>query len=82
MRKKARPYTDYLILDFYKEGASIATLDQIVKESKDGDRIEIMTHPAYMDTHILQSSYNMERILELDVLTTWKVPANVNMKLR
>ncbi len=72
---KAKPFSDKLITHFYGEKVSHKTLDDIVANAESGEVIEIMTHPAYIDSIIMKgSSYWRERLKELEVLTTWKVP--------
>lgn len=70
-----QPFSDVIYAGFYKQQATVAYLDTIVSEAKDGQTIEIMTHPAYLDSIILEgSSYNMDRVKEYEVLTNWKLP--------
>lgn len=54
---------------FYGDGASLATIQELL-EQEDGRPIEIMTHPAYLDSGLYHSSsYNLKRIFELEILT-------------
>lgn len=56
--------------EFYKEKASVDGVRRICSACK-ADSIEIMCHPAYADQALYKaSSYNVERTLELDVLTS------------
>jgi predicted glycoside hydrolase/deacetylase ChbG (UPF0249 family) len=56
--------------DFYADGVSIDNIQKILSV-KDVDSIEIMAHPAYVDSILYAgSSYNIGRTKELDVLTS------------
>lgn len=60
---------------FYQAGVTESMLDKIIAEHQHVDSLEIMCHPAYVD-HALkkQSSYVDERVLEAEVLTTYRLP--------
>lgn len=56
--------------DFYNEGATLSRLQEIIAAAA-GDSLEIMCHPAYLDAGLYHaSSYNLQRILELEILTS------------
>jgi len=77
---KTKPFSDVFRGDFYGKDVSVSLLEKIVREGKDGETIEIMTHPAYIDTALLEgTSYCMERAKETDVLLSWDVPKNVQI---
>lgn len=62
--------TDYIVLDFYEQGATIANLQQIIGRHRQGT-LEIMCHPAEPEELIHKiSSYNVWREKELAVLTS------------
>ena len=45
-----------------------------VHKAKGEELAEIMTHPAYLDTYLQNfSSYNLQRIKELEILTSEEV---------
>lgn len=64
--------TDDMSKEFYGENATVEKLIQIMEERKHEDIVlEFMTHPAYLDTTILNaSSYNIDRVKEVGVLTS------------
>jgi len=62
--------TDHFADGFYGEGVTIKNLKQIITHSPKTS-LEIMLHPAYVDTTLYKaSSYHLPRMLELDVLTS------------
>lgn len=61
--------TDCFSADFYGDNVSQEKLMEMI-QSCDGDTMEIMCHPAYVDLPLYQaSSYSVKRIFELDALT-------------
>lgn len=57
--------------DFYNEGVSLENLISILENNLDKDYMELMSHPAYVDSTILRnSSYNTKRAFELEILTS------------
>lgn len=67
------PFTDKLFAGFYKENVTEAYLNDVIGE--DGQTIEVMCHPAHLDTEIYKgSSYHLDRMKEVDVLTSWTLP--------
>lgn len=69
-----RRYSPYkYVSGFFAQTATVDTLIQLLEENKDSD-IEIMTHPGFCDLELYRnSSYNVQRINELDVLCSEKV---------
>lgn len=62
--------TDRFSMDFYREGVSVAGLKRILVQRREGETLEVMCHPAYVDSFLKEnSSYCEERLRELDVLT-------------
>lgn len=60
--------------------ATVETLNAITANAKDGETVEIMTHPAYLDTAIINgSSYTEGRLQEVNVLMNWSVPEDVEL---
>lgn len=54
---------------FYGEDVSVKSLEKII--NKEYELIEVMAHPAYVDSFLLKnSSYNLKRLEELEVLTS------------
>jgi len=75
-----RPFSDVFVGDFFGKGISHELLYGIVEKAKDGQVIEVMTHPAYVDADLLAgSSYNLDRIKETELLMTWDIPKNVRI---
>lgn len=65
--------TDYLHYDFYGETVQAAFLENLIRSTKDGVS-EIMCHPAFLDTWLLErSSYTETRMKELELLTNKNV---------
>ena len=62
--------TDGLEIGFFKDGVSIENLKKLIGNSK-GNSVEVMVHPAVMDSELLEiSSYNHTRSVEKDILTS------------
>lgn len=54
---------------FYDKNVSIETFKKIIE--KQYDIVEVMTHPAYADSFLMESSsYNLKRLEELKILTS------------
>ena len=70
-------------LDFFKaKDKSFDELQNIfLLRNDDYEYAELMVHPAYVDTFLLKnSSYNVERLVELDVLTSDKTKEFIKNK--
>lgn len=62
--------TERFLAHFYGEGATKEHLLHMLDEAIGCDAVEIMCHPAYVDAELLHSSsYNVERVRELAILT-------------
>ncbi|WP_201716916.1 chitin disaccharide deacetylase [Rossellomorea arthrocnemi] len=62
--------TDRFSMGFYGKGVSVERLTRILENRREGETLEIMCHPAYVDSFLKEnSSYCEERLRELDVLT-------------
>jgi chitin disaccharide deacetylase len=62
--------TDRFTMDFYGEGVSVEGLKGILECRSEEETLEIMCHPAYVDSYLkMNSSYCEQRLWELDVLT-------------
>ncbi|WP_341357021.1 chitin disaccharide deacetylase [Rossellomorea sp. y25] len=65
--------TDRFSMDFYGDGVSVEGLKRILDSRDGGETLEIMCHPAYVDSYLkMNSSYCEQRLRELDVLTVIK----------
>ncbi|HBO23295.1 MAG TPA: chitin disaccharide deacetylase [Providencia sp.] len=71
--------TDYFSSDFYGDEITESLFLKILDESKQrGDSsIEVMSHPAYIDNALLKSNYAYQRLIELDVLTSAALKAQI-----
>lgn len=69
--KEMNLLTDRFSMDFYGEGVSVEGLKRILDSRNHGETLEIMCHPAYVDSFLKEnSSYCEQRLRELDVLTS------------
>lgn len=58
-------------VDFYKEGVSLENFERILENLKEDVVCDMMSHPAYLERFIYQlSSYNLNRMEELELLTS------------
>ena len=72
-RKREIVVTDDFTVDFYDKDVSLEKLLEILvnAKKKKTETIELMCHPAFLDSIVYnQSSYNVQRMNELAVLTT------------
>lgn len=69
------------LTDFYGQGATKDNLIRMFDQAKGRDVVEIMCHPAYVDVRLLNgSSYNTERVRELEILTNPEIRTAVGMR--
>ncbi|MDR0248391.1 MAG: carbohydrate deacetylase [Oscillospiraceae bacterium] len=62
--------TDAFEGGFYGEGATVWNLKRLLESREGAGTLEVMCHPAYMDRALyMGSAYNVERALEMDILT-------------
>lgn len=70
--------SDYFDPSFYGSNLSTKTLDEILAKYPSDCTLEIMTHPAFIDQHLLDgSSYNLQRLAEHTILTHYQLPSFV-----
>ncbi len=61
--------TDIFFDDFFGEEVSANYFEQLKMKERDGQSVEVMCHPAYVDEALLSgSSYHIKRAKELDIL--------------
>lgn len=73
-------FSDVLAIDFYGETATFDYFEKLAERYPDGTIVEVMAHPGYLDTSVLNgSSYNVDRVKELEILTTVKLPENIQL---
>lgn len=71
-------FTDVFLHDFYGEGATEDYFEKISSRVHDGQTVEIMCHPGYLDHDILKgSSYASQRVEETRILTSVSLPKNI-----
>lgn len=74
----AASFSDLSLIDFYGEGVTESYFTNLSARIEDGLTVEIMCHPAYLDHVLLNgSSYNVKRLIELEILTTVTLPGNL-----
>ena len=65
---KRQPHAQ-LSMDFYDDGASLASLKKILETIAENGVIDLMCHPAYMDQFLYETtSYSLKRMKELEIL--------------
>ncbi|MEH6938106.1 chitin disaccharide deacetylase [Bacillus sp. JJ664] len=69
------PYSDVFLHEFYGEGATYDYFEKIVSHVQDGQTVEVMCHPGYLDHEVLNnSSYAKDRVTEVEILTSIRLP--------
>jgi predicted glycoside hydrolase/deacetylase ChbG (UPF0249 family) len=73
-------FTDVFLHGFYGEGATYEFFDKLPKLSEDGQTVEVMCHPGYLDSDVLNgSSYALDRVKETEILTTVSLPSEITL---
>jgi chitin disaccharide deacetylase len=76
--KDVEAFSDLCLIDFYRDGVTSNYFHKLTESLEDGKKIEVMCHPAYLDNILLNgSSYTYDRLKELDILTTVKLPEGI-----
>jgi chitin disaccharide deacetylase len=71
-------FSDVFLHDFYGEGATFDYFKNLVTRVRDGQTVEVMCHPGYLDYEILNgSSYAVDRVKETEILTSITLPSNI-----
>ncbi|GGI17335.1 chitin disaccharide deacetylase [Gottfriedia solisilvae] len=69
------PFSDVFLHEFYGEGATYDYFEKIVTQVQDGQTVEVMCHPGYLDHEVLNnSSYAKDRVTEVEILTSISLP--------
>ncbi|MET3196705.1 chitin disaccharide deacetylase [Bacillus sp. OAE603] len=69
------PFSDVFFHEFYGEGATYDYFEKIVTQVQDGQTVEVMCHPGYLDHEVLNnSSYAKDRVTEVEILTSIRLP--------
>ncbi len=67
------PHVDFIQFRTYQEEPGLSYIYNHIKDISSKPYVELMSHPAYVDSYLLQSSsYNMQRLAELDFLVSSK----------
>jgi chitin disaccharide deacetylase len=75
-----RSYTEEFVHDFYGETATEDFFEKLLDRDLDGKTVEVMCHPAYLDHEVMSgSSYNVDRIKELEILTNSKLSNQISL---
>lgn len=74
------PFSDVALFDFYGDGLEATYFDKLKESFTQPIKIEVMAHPAYLDTALLNgSSYTYKRIEEVDILKTVVLPVGIQL---
>lgn len=74
-------YSDVALFDFYDEGVTENYFSELPNKVMDGQTVEIMSHPAYLDSTLLKgTSYYSQRLKELEILMKAKLPSECTLK--
>lgn len=73
-----KPFTDMFFGDFYGETIPEDYFKRLGEKAADGQSVEVMCHPAYLDDEVMKnSSYNIMRLRETSILLSTVLPDNV-----
>ncbi len=74
------PFSDVALFDFYGDGLEAEYFNKLGERFSQSTKVEVMTHPAYLDTAILNgSSYTYKRIEEVDLLKAVVLPEGIQL---
>lgn len=74
------PFSDVALFDFYGDGLGAEYFNKLGERYSQPTKVEVMTHPAYLDTALLKgSSYTYKRIEEVDLLKAVVLPEGVQL---
>ncbi|MDZ5608128.1 chitin disaccharide deacetylase [Bacillus pseudomycoides] len=75
-----RPFSDVFYSDFYSDGVQEDYFVKLKERVQDGKTVEVMAHPAYIDPELVKrSSYVMDRVKELRILTESDLPEGMEL---
>ncbi|MDM5157282.1 chitin disaccharide deacetylase [Bacillus sp. DX1.1] len=78
--RAVRPFSDVFYSDFYSDGVQEDYFMRLKERVLDGKTVEIMVHPAYIDPELVKrSSYVMDRVKELRILTESSLPEGIEL---
>ncbi|MED3561937.1 ChbG/HpnK family deacetylase [Bacillus xiapuensis] len=76
--KNVKSLSHLSLFDFYAEEVRPDYFNKLAERIDDGQTVEIMCHPAYLDNALLRgSSYTFNRLSELEILTNISLPNNM-----
>jgi hypothetical protein len=74
------PFSDVALFDFYGDGLEAEYFNKLGERFTQPTKIEVMTHPAYLDSALLNgSSYTYKRIEEVDLLKAVVLPEGIQL---
>lgn len=74
-------YSDVFLDSFYGESINETYFHTLKEKVKDGQTVEVMSHPGFVDQEVLTgSSYNVLRAKETYILTHVSLPESVTLK--
>ncbi|MBO1580209.1 chitin disaccharide deacetylase [Bacillus sp. XF8] len=78
--RAVRPFSDVFYSDFYSDGVQEDYFVKLKERVQDGKTVEVMAHPAYIDPELVKrSSYVMDRVKELRILTESDLPEGMEL---
>lgn len=71
-------FSDIALFDFYNDGVTPDYFAKLNDRVNAGLTVEVMCHPAYLDNTLLTgSSYSYQRLTELEILQSVRLPENI-----
>ncbi|MEY8349392.1 chitin disaccharide deacetylase [Bacillus cereus] len=78
--RAVRPFSDVFYSDFYSDGVQEGYFVTLKERVGAGKTVEVMAHPAYIDPELVKrSSYVMDRVKELRILTESELPEGIEL---
>lgn len=78
--RAVRPFSDVFYSDFYSNGVQEDYFVKLKERVQDGKIVEVMAHPAYIDPELVKrSSYVIDRVKELQILTESVLPEGIEL---
>ncbi|EEL48503.1 hypothetical protein bcere0022_42440 [Bacillus cereus Rock3-44] len=78
--RAVRPFSDVFYSDFYSDGVQEDYFVTLKERVGAGKTVEVMAHPAYIDPELVKrSSYVMDRVKELRILTESILPEGIEL---
>ncbi|WP_459501851.1 chitin disaccharide deacetylase [Bacillus sp. C1] len=78
--RAVQPFSDVFYSDFYGDGVQKDYFVKLKERVKDGELVEVMAHPAYIDPALVKlSSYVIDRVKELRILIECELPEGIEL---